>query len=126
MLKWWFVLLYLWVLTTPVQAGESSPLILPVETGRIVVSPTVTLLEDATHQLDLAAVMAAADAFRVVEGGAVPNLGRTRSAWWLHFTVTNPSGEPWYLLLDTLLGDEFTLYLFPDGADIRQLTAASG
>lgn len=126
MLKLWYLLLVgLWVLSAPVQAGQ-SPLILPLDAGQIAVTPQVALLEDATHQLDLAAVMAAADAFRIVEGGSVPNLGRTRSAWWLHFTVTNPSGEPWYLLLDTLLGDEFTLYLFPDGADIRQLTAASG
>ncbi|WP_028488707.1 hybrid sensor histidine kinase/response regulator [Thiothrix lacustris] len=125
MLKLWYLLLVgLWVLSAPVQAGQ-PPLILPFDAGQIAVTPQVALLEDATHQLDLTSVMAAADAFRVVDGKSVANLGRTRSAWWLHFTVTNPSGEPWYLLMDTLLGDEFALYLFPDGADSRQMTEAS-
>jgi signal transduction histidine kinase/CheY-like chemotaxis protein len=44
------------------------------------------------------------------------NFGRTRSAWWVHFAVINQTGEKWYLRLDTLLGDEFDLYLFPSGS----------
>ncbi len=51
--------------------------------------------------------------------------GRTRSAVWIHFTVINLSGEQWYLLLDTLLGSEFDLYIRPEGADPTQVSAAS-
>jgi hypothetical protein len=100
------------LLVTVAQAGQ-LPLILPPETGTVTVAPAVELLEDPSRQLSLVEVASAAYAPRFVANaaGKVPNLGRTRSAWWLHFTVMNPSGEPWYVLLDTLLGDEFALYL---------------
>lgn len=41
------------------------------------------------------------------------NLGRSRSAFWIKFEVVNHSQKKWYLLLDSMLGDELDLYISP-------------
>ncbi|MDQ5766903.1 hybrid sensor histidine kinase/response regulator [Thiothrix subterranea] len=121
-----YVLLYL--LALDVSAGtDLKPLVLSPGGEVISASQYAEFLEDPTRQLSLAqlASPAHADRFQPNSSGDTLNFGRTRSAYWVHFTVINQSGEPWYLLLDSLLGDEFDLYVMEEGADAQRVNAAT-
>ena len=126
MLRLCSMLLVFVVCVFPLKAG-AQPLVLSSTLTAASVAPDLTFFEDPTRQLSLIQVIAldhAAD-FQPNTRGKVLNFGRTRSAWWVHFTVINPLGTEWYLLLDSLLGDEFALYIFPEGNNNTSISTAN-
>ncbi|WP_081485868.1 hybrid sensor histidine kinase/response regulator [Thiothrix nivea] len=106
--------------------ARQEPLVLPASLGTesLSASPYAEFLEDSTRQLSLEQVASPlyANQFQTNTSGNALNFGRTRSAWWVRFSVVNtsPSSQQWYMLLDALLGDEFALYILPEKADVRQ------
>lgn len=112
------------------MAGQEA-LVLPASTpaGSVSASPYVEFLEDPTRQLSLEQVASAPHVarFQANTDGNVLNFGRTRSAWWVRFSVVNasPPSQTWYLLLDALLGEEFVLYILTESVDARQASVTS-
>lgn len=123
-----FILLCLLIFGVSAEAGEGKqPLVLFPDTTTTSAVPYIEYLEDPTRQLSFIDIVSPVYSSRFQAGkeGDVLYLGRSRSAVWVHFTVINLSGEQWYLLLDTLLGSDFDLYIMPEGADPTQVSAAS-
>lgn len=86
----------------------------------ISLAPYLELLEDPTQQLDIAQVSAAAYAPRFVPNtAAVPDFGRTHSAWWARFQLRADTPEEWYLLLDRSIGGSIEAFIAPQGAATR-------
>lgn len=81
------------------------------------------ILEDPSKSLTFQQILTDrySDQFKPHTGKRL-NFGRTLSAWWARFQVeTNQDQNPWYLLLDSHIGEELDLYIIP--ADNRETVA---
>ncbi|MEZ5478480.1 MAG: 7TM-DISM domain-containing protein [Thiolinea sp.] len=93
------------------------------------VSPKAEFLIDDSRQLSFEQVLTLewAATFTPNEKANL-NFGRTRAAIWIRFSLVDHSQRQWYLLLDTLLEDEFALYMVPagtqaDGQSVSEVSA---
>nr|WP_211119514.1 7TM-DISM domain-containing protein [Thiothrix fructosivorans] len=113
---WWWCFL-LGGLALPVVADTASPVMLTSHSSSILAAKSSAYLEDPCRCLTLQQILSPTNTARFIPNtNDRLNFGRTRSAWWVHFSVINQTGEKWYLRLDALLGDEFGLYLFPSAS----------
>jgi diguanylate cyclase (GGDEF)-like protein len=86
---WWGLLAALLMTAGPVLAqAASDAIVLPAAGSRLGITSGYLLLEDPTHQLDLAHVLAPATHWTPSDGGAF-NLGHSHSAWWLKLRLVN-------------------------------------
>jgi signal transduction histidine kinase/CheY-like chemotaxis protein len=96
-------------------------LVLKNDTTTLSAAPFMEILEDPTRQLGLAEVTEPAfNAQFVANEQAIPNFGRSRSAYWVRFNLLSQSDQKWYLRSNSMLSDEYNLYLL---ADKREVTA---
>ena len=73
------------------------------------------VMEDPSRNLTFQQILTGqySDQFKTHTGKRL-NFGRTQSAWWVRFRVdTNQDQNPWYLLLDSHIGEELDLYIIP-------------
>ena len=109
-----FLTLLLGVCPLPLYADSSSSLV--IDGSQAIFSPAdkVEFLEDPGRQLSLEEVSSASRNNHFT-ASSQSNYGRSRSAFWIRFQVTDQSQQKWYLLLDAMLEGEFDLYIFPVG-----------
>lgn len=105
------------VISTPSQATPT--VLVPNEqiTQSVSLSLYLELLEDPTQQLGIAQVSSAEYAQHFMPNtAAVPDFGRTRSAWWARFQLRTDKPQEWYLLLDHPIGGSVETFIAPQGA----------
>lgn len=76
------------------------------------------VLEDPSRVLHLEQVVASVFQSFEANTQALPSFGRTRSAYWVHFKLMATSQQPWFLLSDSLLEDEYDLFVWDGVADV--------
>lgn len=95
-------------------AGSSPPLVLGDSQASFSSVDNIETLEDPSRELSLAEVSSPSWDSRFTVNNE-SNFGRSRSAFWIRFQVTDRSQQKWYLLLEAMLADELDLYVFPVG-----------
>jgi signal transduction histidine kinase len=79
-------------------------------------APYLELLEDPTRQLGIAEVSAPEYASHFAPNTAdVPELGRTRSVWWIRFRLRSDAHIERYLLLDHPIGGSVAAFMLRNG-----------
>jgi signal transduction histidine kinase/ActR/RegA family two-component response regulator len=111
-------LILLWCLwVTVVFAGESV-MVLDDTQSSLSAAAFMEVLEDPSRVLRLEQVVASASPSFEANTQTLPSFGRTRSAYWVHFKLMATSQQPWYLLSDSLLEDEYDLFVWDGIADV--------
>ncbi|WGZ94687.1 MAG: response regulator [Candidatus Thiothrix putei] len=121
----WLAGLLLFLLSH-VVAADTSTLILTDSQDTVSAAPFMAVLEDPSRQLTLQQVTSAAfdEKFTVNTSQNAPSFGRSRSAYWVRFTLINQSSLKWYALSDAFLEDEYDFYLLSEGQDVTAQYAA--
>lgn len=103
------------------KAAVTSSLVLTDQKSMFSATPVVEYFEDPSLQLNLNQVTSSAYSanFQINKKNNL-NFGHSRSAWWVRFQVQNQSDLTWYLLLDSSLGADLDLYIFPQDASTQQ------
>lgn len=109
-----------------VVAADTSTLILTDSQDTVSAAPFMAVLEDPSRQLTLQQVTSAAfdEKFTANTSQNAPSFGRTRSAYWVRFTLINQSNLKWYALSDAFLEDEYDFYLLSEGQEVTAQYAA--
>lgn len=119
---WWVWLVYVGIHLNVTYAQEQMPtLVLSSNQPVVSAAPFLTIFEDTTRQLSLNQVIShpnAEEQFITHTTNAAPNFGRTRSAYWVRFTLINQAQAQWYLLSDALLGEDYQVYVLADNTDV--------
>ena len=96
------------------DTAQGKVLRLDDQESSLIASSYVEYLEDPSRTLILEQVQQAEYSEKFIKNNKeLVNLGRSRSAWWIRFQITQASQKEWFLLFDSLLGDAFELYLLP-------------
>ncbi|UOG92497.1 MAG: hypothetical protein L3K52_01880 [Candidatus Thiothrix sulfatifontis] len=121
----WLAGLLLFLLSQ-VTVADASTLILTDSHDTVSAAPFMAILEDPSRQLTLQQVASAAfDAkFTANTSQNAPSFGRSRSAYWVRFTLINQSSLKWYALSDALLEDEYDFHLLSEGQEVTAQYAA--
>lgn len=105
------------------EASASDHIALTSESTDIYVASHTSYLEDKTQQLTLKQLLSPTSHFRFKKNTS-PQLdfGYSNSAWWVHFSVISHSeNSAWYLLIDSMLGADLDIYIFPAGTTKKHL-----
>jgi signal transduction histidine kinase/CheY-like chemotaxis protein len=107
-----FIVLLAMALKT--MAASLLPLVLTDSLGNQPVAPPLEMFADPSGKLALKDVLSAryADKF-VAAKTARPELGYTRSAWWMRFNVRRETDAKWLLMVDSSGETSITLYAVP-------------
>lgn len=118
---WTCLFAYLLLGVSVTESAVAERLVLTHEQEKFSATPVVEYLEDPSRQLSFQQVTNPNyhTLFKRNTQSQV-NFGRSRSAWWVRFEVQNQTELAWYLLLDSSLGDEFNLYMYPNGQPTNQ------
>lgn len=121
----WLAGLLLFLLSHAV-AADTPALILTDRHNTISAAPFMTVLEDSSRQLTLQQVISAEFDKKFTENASqnTPSFGRSRSAYWVRFTLINQSSLKWYALSDALLEDEYDFHLLSEGHEVTAQYAA--
>lgn len=95
-------------------AGTAPPLQLDDRSAEVDAWPSVTMLADASHRLDLAGVLQRRSDF---EAPTTPagNLGKRSEAVWLHLQLRTQRGGRWVLAIDYPPLNRVDVHLLADG-----------
>lgn len=118
----WLCLLGILLLNISVtKAYAGSKLVLSSQNSSLSAASFVEYLEDPSLNLKIDQVTQSpyAKAFKVNNHRQL-SFGRSQSAWWVKFQVQNQTDLAWYLLLDSSLGADLDLYIFPVGQRLEQ------
>ncbi len=89
-----FVLCCSYILVLPLHAQAADSLLLEDSDLRRNLSPYVSLLEDPEKNFRIEQLRSETDLNWLPVPGKHPNMGKTPSAWWLRFSLTNPGDSP--------------------------------
>jgi signal transduction histidine kinase len=98
----WFLIIALLLVPVGVMSSPSDPAIILMNAGSPMASVAgkVVVLEDKTNSLSLSDILKRKANFHP-PGQDILNVGPTRSTYWMHFKVFNPTTQAWFLLIGT-------------------------
>lgn len=119
MLRYFLLLLTFLGCTGITQASPQATAILTNQIDRLSLSSHLSILEDDQRTLSIQQVSSLSyDTLFSPNTQKVPNFGRTQSAFWVRFTLTNYSERKWYARINALLGQDVTLYVVNNDGQI--------
>lgn len=105
---------YLLLNISVVSAASTDNLILTDQKAKFSASAVVEYFEDSSRQLTFEQVTSQSTDLAFKQNTQkLLNFGRSNSAWWVRFRIQNQADAAWYLLLDSALGGDLDLYIFP-------------
>ncbi len=120
MIKYCLLLIFIFCMEI-IQAAPQPTVILTNESSKLSLASHMDILEDPKHTLSIQQVITPdySEQFQP-NTQKTPNFGRTRSAYWVRFTLLNQSDLKWYTRINSLLGQDVVLYVFD--ADKRDIS----
>ena len=108
--------------TNIAEETPQSAVTLTDQIDKLRLAPHLDVLEDPKRLLTIQKVASPLYASRFTPNKqAIPNFGRTHSAYWIRFTLNNQSDLKWYMRINALLGRDLTLYIINDDGQQRRL-----
>ena len=107
-----------------IQAKALEPVVLSSQADTFSAVPYTEYFEDKSHSLLLANFLNS-NQYPFTAANKQQNqlaFGRSQSAWWVRFSLINQTEADWYLLIDSLVGDEFEIFVFPAGFSNQAIT----
>ena len=102
-----------------VQAAPQPTAVLTDKTIHLSLAKHLDILEDPERSLGIQEVISPQYAAQFYANTQdTPNFGRTHSAYWVRFTLSNQSELQWYTRIKALLGHDVTLYVLNNNGQI--------
>ncbi|CAA6819581.1 MAG: Signal transduction histidine kinase, partial [uncultured Thiotrichaceae bacterium] len=120
MLRYSFIILLTFFCLANKTLASSPPsgVILTGQADMLSLSPYLEVLEDSGRSLSIEQVTSSAHTQQFYPNTqAIPNFGRTRSAYWIRFKLENRSEQKWYARINALSGHDVALYVLDSAGE---------